>query len=112
MYLTKYLVSAWKLNLPSQELKAYELLGKFYFYAGNIEKAMMFHNRMTNEENEPESSGTRRLAISKLNSGSLGKITHRNIATDENKLYVVSSDDEVQEIIFLNENKKVIPSME
>jgi hypothetical protein len=39
LYLTKFLVSAWKLNNRTRELVAYELLGKYYFYNGDMERA-------------------------------------------------------------------------
>lgn len=32
-------MSAWKLNEKNHELYAYDLLGKYYFYVGQIEKA-------------------------------------------------------------------------
>lgn len=32
-------MAAWKLKSKNDELFAYELLGKYYFYVGQIEKA-------------------------------------------------------------------------
>jgi hypothetical protein len=34
LYFTKYLMAAWKLREKNDELLAYELLGKYYFYVG------------------------------------------------------------------------------
>lgn len=31
VYATKYLMCSWKLNLKNDELKAYEMLGKYYY---------------------------------------------------------------------------------
>lgn len=39
-------MAAWKLREKNDELLAYELLGKYYFYVGQIEKAKEFHERM------------------------------------------------------------------
>jgi hypothetical protein len=67
------LQSTWKLKEPNYELDAYDLLGKFYFYTGNMNRALEFHTRMAAGKLEPENSSLRRLAIQKLNSGSVGK---------------------------------------
>ena len=34
LYLTKYLMAAWNLNMINDELEAYDLLGKHYYYTG------------------------------------------------------------------------------
>jgi len=39
LYITKYLMCSWKLSEKNHELRAYELLGKFYFYEGSLELA-------------------------------------------------------------------------
>lgn len=39
LYLTKYLMAAWNLNMINDELEAYDLLGKHYFYTGQLVKA-------------------------------------------------------------------------
>lgn len=43
---------AWKLNEKNDELLAYELLGKHYYYIGQIEKARMYHEKMLNGHGE------------------------------------------------------------
>lgn len=37
---------SWKLNEVNNELHAYELLGKYYYYMGHIDKAREFHEKM------------------------------------------------------------------
>jgi len=59
LYLTKFLISSWKLNDQSRELLAYELLGKFYFYCGDMEKAKQFHLRMMTGTFEPANTRMR-----------------------------------------------------
>lgn len=51
VYITKYLICSWKLGLTNDELKAYEFLGKFYYYEGELERAKIFHQRMMNGNN-------------------------------------------------------------
>jgi hypothetical protein len=46
LYLTKFLLSCWKLKDKNSELHAYELLGKYYFYCGDMENANLLHNKM------------------------------------------------------------------
>lgn len=45
-YILKFLRSAWYLNDSDMELKAYDLIGKYYFYEGDLEKAQQFHNKL------------------------------------------------------------------
>ncbi|CAD8120735.1 unnamed protein product [Paramecium sonneborni] len=98
LYFTKYLMSAWKLKQKNDELLAYELLGKYYFYVGQIEKAKLFHDRMINGNCEDENSRVRLLALSRLEQGSLSnKINKDHLIVD---IEQVSSDDECYEIVF------------
>jgi hypothetical protein len=48
-----------------------------------MEKAREFHSRMVNGEREPVASGTRRLAISKLINGSIGKKSKKKMDFNE-----------------------------
>jgi hypothetical protein len=73
LYTTKYLLSSWKLNDNLGELASYEMLGKYYYYNGDIKKSLFFHNKMMMGNVESNTSVIRRLGISKLNDGSLGK---------------------------------------
>ena len=52
-------MAAWNLNMINDELEAYDLLGKHYFYTGQLVKARLFHDRMTNGTIEDESSRVR-----------------------------------------------------
>ncbi|CAK69609.1 unnamed protein product (macronuclear) [Paramecium tetraurelia] len=98
LYFTKYLMAAWKLKQKNDELLAYELLGKYYFYVGQIEKAKLFHERMINGNCEDENSRVRLLALSRLEQGSLSnKINKDHLIVD---IEQVSSDDECYEIVF------------
>jgi hypothetical protein len=36
LYFTKFLTCAWKLNLEELEIEAYDYIGKYYFYMGEI----------------------------------------------------------------------------
>jgi hypothetical protein len=38
-YLMKFLQMAWKLESSEHELRSYELMGKYYFYIGDTDKA-------------------------------------------------------------------------
>jgi hypothetical protein len=46
LYLTKYLIASWKLGEQFSELEAYELIGKYYFYNGDLRQANIYHTRM------------------------------------------------------------------
>lgn len=63
----------------------------------------MFHKRMMEGLYEPENSGARKLAISKLTNGGRGSRANTVFEIEEDAYYNVSSDDEIQEIIFLRE---------
>ena len=39
IYLTKYLLASWKLDDMVGELNAYDLLGKYFFYVGDVKRA-------------------------------------------------------------------------
>lgn len=56
LYLTKYLISSWKINEVYSELKAYDLLGQYYFYKGDLETAHLFHAKMAKGHHEDENS--------------------------------------------------------
>ena len=56
LYLTKYLIGAWKLRENYSELKAYDLLGKYYFYQGDMKTANIFHQKMAQGHHEDEGS--------------------------------------------------------
>lgn len=43
IYLTKFLQMTWKLSCTEHELKAYEMMGKYYFYVGDGLKAQFYH---------------------------------------------------------------------
>lgn len=34
---------AWKTNNIESEIQAYDLMGKYYYYLGDINRAMIFH---------------------------------------------------------------------
>lgn len=96
---------SWKLNHKDQELKGYDVLGKYFYYEGNIDRAKLMHQRMVDGEMLPEKSNLRRLGIAKLEQGSIGKgRKDLNFLTDENFLNV-SSDDEPFEIIFNHDDE-------
>jgi hypothetical protein len=44
--LKKMLKIAWKLDLENYELLIYDLIGKTFYKLGNIEKALLFHDKM------------------------------------------------------------------
>jgi hypothetical protein len=70
LYLSKYLLSAWKLDDRMGELTAYDLLGKYFFYLGDLKSAQKFHNKMILGNHE--TSLIKRMGIDKLNRGSIG----------------------------------------
>ncbi|CAD8104387.1 unnamed protein product [Paramecium sonneborni] len=97
LYFTKYLMSAWKLNEKNHELYAYDLLGKYYFYVGQIEKAKQFHEKMIGGYCEVPDSRVRILAQSRLEQGSLSnRINREHQIVDVD---VVTSDDECYKIV-------------
>ncbi|CAD8090536.1 unnamed protein product [Paramecium primaurelia] len=97
LYFTKYLMSAWKLNEKNHELYAYDLLGKYYFYVGQIEKAKQFHDKMIGGYCEVPDSRVRILAQSRLEQGSLSNRINREHQVVD--IDVVTSDDECYEIV-------------
>ncbi|CAD8178280.1 unnamed protein product [Paramecium pentaurelia] len=97
LYFTKYLMSAWKLNEKNHELYAYDLLGKYYFYVGQIEKAKQFHEKMIGGYCEVPDSRVRVLAQSRLEQGSLSNRINREHQVVD--IDVVTSDDECYEIV-------------
>ncbi|CAK89932.1 unnamed protein product (macronuclear) [Paramecium tetraurelia] len=97
LYFTKYLMSAWKLNEKNHELYAYDLLGKYYFYVGQIEKAKLFHEKMIGGYCEVPESRVRILAQSRLEQGSLSNRINREHQVVD--IDVVTSDDECYEIV-------------
>ncbi|KAM3147216.1 hypothetical protein pb186bvf_000932 [Paramecium bursaria] len=103
LYLTKYLMAAWNLNMINDELEAYDLLGKHYYYTGQLVKARQFHDRMTNGTIEEESSRVRQLAANRIEQWSQQyKRVKDHVYID---IDVVSSDDECYEIIFQDQSK-------
>lgn len=64
-YLSKFLQMAWKLDSLEHELKSYELMGKYYFYVGDAQKAQVYHQRMAKGIVETDHS-LKKLGISKL----------------------------------------------
>ena len=57
---------SWKLNSSEHELKAYEMMGKYYFYVGDSIKAQFYHQRIVDGSLENENSPMRKLALSKI----------------------------------------------
>eukprot|EP00826_Nyctotherus_ovalis_P049135 TRINITY_DN5885_c0_g1_i5.p1 TRINITY_DN5885_c0_g1~~TRINITY_DN5885_c0_g1_i5.p1 ORF type:complete len:285 (-),score=81.09 TRINITY_DN5885_c0_g1_i5:373-1227(-) len=50
----KELQLAWHLKIPCAELEAYDNIGLVYYYLGDIDKAIYYHNRMMNKQLEEE----------------------------------------------------------
>ena len=82
------------------------MLGKFYFYNGDLVKASQYHEKTMHDLVEviywcnilkPENSALRKLAIAKLNNGSLGK--RRNNEDLDDQGFAVSSDDEIYDVM-------------
>lgn len=93
---------SWKLGSQEHELKAYDLIGKFYFYQGNVEMAERFHCKMVNHYIENDAH-LKKLAISKL---SAQKKKKKEIYVDsEEKIYIISSEEEDYEYILLQRYK-------
>ena len=76
-YLTKFLQMAWKLESKEHELRSYELMGKYYFYIGDTQKAQLYHQRMAYGIVEPDPS-LKKLGISKLEESLYAHIRKEN----------------------------------
>lgn len=66
IYITKYLMCSWKQNCKNDELKAYDLLGRYYYYEGNIQSAIIYHQKMADGETVSDESNLKRLGVAKL----------------------------------------------
>lgn len=53
-------------DCASNELNAYDLLGKIFFYLGDIPRSSYYHSRMTGNIREPDSSSLKKMQISYL----------------------------------------------
>jgi hypothetical protein len=99
LYLTKYLLSAWKLENRHCEYKAYDLLGKYYYYMGDTVQAQRFHEKMALGYDENPNSQVRKLAVMKFTQSLLYHNTNRKdlngILNTEDPEFFVSSDEEI-----------------
>ncbi|EAR84821.2 hypothetical protein TTHERM_00600130 (macronuclear) [Tetrahymena thermophila SB210] len=105
-YAAKYLHLSWTCDSANNELGAYEMLGKIYFYLGDARKSAYYHNRMAMNIREEETSSLRKMQIENLKA--LQKRRYEIIAAREIKknrkkledqqidgsLYIISSDEE------------------
>ncbi|KAL4436285.1 hypothetical protein ABPG74_015876 [Tetrahymena malaccensis] len=105
-YAAKYLHLSWTCDSANNELGAYEMLGKIYFYLGDAKKSAYYHNRMAMNIREEETSSLRKMQIENLKA--LHKRRYEIIAAREIKknrkkledqqidgsLYIISSDEE------------------
>lgn len=90
MYLCKFLHYAWVNNSERNELEAYDLLGMYYFYTGNLKYAQFYHERTTKGTLESNSSDLRVISIhnikSELQTQQDIKILEKKKKTKENNL--------------------------
>lgn len=64
----KYVLTySWILQRQDIELKAYDKLSLEYFYLGNIEKTLPYHNKFVRGIVEPQNSSIRSLTLLKYN---------------------------------------------
>ena len=93
---------SWLIENENKEIKAYDLLGRGYYYQGDIQKAFHFHNKMisgqlVNNQFKKLSNiqlinrqyANNKLTLKYLNSGSCN-----NKSENEDDNIVSSSDDE------------------
>ncbi len=52
---------SWKLRNEDMELLSYDLIGKNFYYLDQIEMAIYFHNKSTNDDREPIESNIRKV---------------------------------------------------
>jgi len=65
-YFTKFLQMAWHLDSSKHELLAYDFIGKQYYYLGNKDKAIYFHEKMSMAKIEPKTSAWRQIGVYKI----------------------------------------------
>jgi len=71
-YYKKQLQLSWEQQESMHELEAYDLIGIQYYYLGNIDKAIYYHNRMMNGELEINSTA-KAWSIEQVQKTRLGK---------------------------------------
>lgn len=62
-YAAKFLHLSWCCDSQSNELAAYDLLGKIFYYLGNSKKSCYYHSRMAMNIREPTTSSLRCMQI-------------------------------------------------
>ncbi|KAL4487110.1 hypothetical protein ABPG72_001562 [Tetrahymena utriculariae] len=105
-YAAKYLHLSWTCDSANNELGAYEMLGKIFFYLGDARKSAYYHNRMAMNIREDETSSLRKMQIENLKAFHKRRyeiIAAREIKKNRKKLedqqidgslYIISSDEE------------------
>lgn len=97
----------WKMSCTEHELKAYEMMGKYYFYVGDGLKAQFYHQRIVDGILENENSPIRKLALSKVQNSFIAHNKNERqtlmISVDNNDgEYVVSSEEESFDFLIAN----------
>lgn len=99
---------AFKLKDGEMELRLYDLFGQQYFYLGDIDKALYFHNRMVKSVLEPDDSPIKRMFLKKLEnrnrrlkiiiddygSASYAELLNKIIKHTNTKVFDTSSDED------------------
>lgn len=65
LYFGKFLECAWYFGNTEAEFKAYDLLGVTYYLLGELETAKFYHEKMIQNDNEPDESDVKILSIKK-----------------------------------------------
>lgn len=66
IYGAKYLHMSWICNSTNNELNAYEMLGRIYFYQGDTKKSSYYHNRMALNIREEDDSSLKKMQFENL----------------------------------------------
>ena len=99
MYFSKLLQLSWFIKSENYEFLAYDLIGKQYFYLGELDKALYYHEKMMNGKTE-ENQALVQLGISKIsNTQGRNKNNYEgawektNTAKGEDEMNLSSGDD-------------------